>query len=156
MHFFAAFAPRDNPTIAIAVICENAGFGASSAAPIASFMIEQYLKDSISEPDRKAKVEAIAKLNLMPARIYKELRYRDSLMHSKDTSYLLAKGYIKIIKDTMDMDEEDNQEALDKLKKAKLKEDQKKKEMPGKIENKPNLEGMLPDDKKKAVKDSTQ
>ena len=29
--FFAAFAPRDNPKIAIAVICENAGFGASSA-----------------------------------------------------------------------------------------------------------------------------
>ncbi len=151
--FFAAFAPRDDPKIAIAVICENAGFGASSAAPIASFMIEQYLKDSITEPDRKAKVEAISKLNLMPARIYKELRYRDSLMHLKDTSYLLAKGYIKIIKDTMGMDEQDEQEALDKLKKAKQKEDQKKKEIPG---NKPNLEGILPDEKKKAVKDSSQ
>ena len=154
--FFAAFAPRDNPTIAIAVICENAGFGATSAAPIASLMIEQYLKDSITEPDRKAKVETISKLNLMPARIYRELRYRDSLMHLKDTSYLLAKGYIKIIKDTMDMDEQDDQEALDKLKKAKQKEDQKKKETPDKIENKPNLEGLLPDEKKKAAKDSSQ
>ena len=153
---FVAFAPRDNPQIAIAVICENAGFGASSAAPIASFMIEQYLKDSITEPDRKAKVEAISKLNLMPPRIYRELRYRDSLMHSKDTSYLLAKGYIKIIKDTMDMDEQDDQDALDKLKKAKQKEDQKKKELPDKIENKPNLEGILPDEKKKPVKDSLQ
>jgi len=92
---FVAFAPRDNPQIAIAVICENAGFGASSAAPIASFMIEQYLKDSITGPDRKAKVEAISKLNLMPPRIYRELRYRDSLMHSKDTSYLLAKRLYK-------------------------------------------------------------
>jgi penicillin-binding protein 2 len=154
--FFSAFAPRDNPQIAIAVICENAGFGASSAAPIAGFMIEQYLKDSIADPVRKAKVEAISKLNLMPPRIYKELRYRDSLMHSKDTSYLLAKGYIKILKDTMNMDEQDAQEALDKLKKAKQKEDQKKKEMPDKIENRPNLEGVLPDEKKKPVKDSLQ
>ena len=42
--FFAAFAPRENPRIAIAVICENAGFGSTSAAPIASLMIEQYLE----------------------------------------------------------------------------------------------------------------
>ena len=149
--FFAAFAPRDNPKIAIAVICENAGFGATSAAPIASLMIEQYLKDSIIEPDRKAKIEEISKLNLMPARIYRELRYRDSLMHLKDTSYLLAKGYIKIIKDTMDMDDQDDQEALDKLKKAKQKEDQKKKEIPG---NKPNTDALLPDEQKKPAKDS--
>jgi hypothetical protein len=74
-------------------------------------------------------------------------------MHSKDTSYLLAKGYIKIIKDTMDMEEQDNQEALEKLKKAKQKEDQKKKETQDKIENNPNLEGVLPEEKKK--KDST-
>ena len=149
--FFAAFAPRDNPKIAIAVICENAGFGATSAAPIASLMIEQYLKDSITEPDRKAKIDEISKLNLMPARIYRELRYRDSLMHLKDTSYLLAKGYIKIIKDTMDMDEQDEQEALDKLKKAKQKEDQKKKELP---ENKANTDALLPDEQKKPAKDS--
>ncbi len=151
--FFAAFAPRDNPRIAIAVICENAGFGANSAAPIASLMIEQYLKDSIPEPDRKAKVESISKLNLMPPRIYRELRYRDSLMHSRDTSYLLAKGYIRIIKDTMDMDDHDEQEALDKLKKDKQREDQKKREIPDKIDNRPNLEGLLPEEKKK--KDSS-
>jgi penicillin-binding protein 2 len=151
--FFAAFAPRENPQIAIAVICENAGFGASSAAPIASFMIEQYLKDSITDPARKEKVEAISKLNLMPPRIYKELRYRDSLMHSKDNSYLVAKGYIKIIKDTMDMEEQDNQEALDKLKKAKQKEDQKKKKI---IEIQPHLEGILPDQLKKPQRDSAR
>jgi hypothetical protein len=88
----------------------------------------------------------------MPPRIYKELRYRDSLLHSKDTSYLLAKGYIRIMKDTMDIDEQDDQEGLEKLKKAKQKEDQKK-ELPGRIENKPNVEGVLPEEKKK--KDST-
>jgi penicillin-binding protein 2 len=120
--FFAAFAPRENPRIAIAVICENAGFGATSAAPIASLMIEQYLKDSIPGPERKAKIETLSKLNLMPARIYEAIRYRDSLIHAKDTSYLIEKGYIKIVKDTMDIDDEDDTEALEKLKKSKQKE----------------------------------
>ncbi len=40
---FFAFAPKDNPKIAIAVVIENAGFGATWAAPIASLMIEEYL-----------------------------------------------------------------------------------------------------------------
>lgn len=40
---FFAFAPKTNPKIAIAVFVENAGFGATWAAPIASLMIEQYL-----------------------------------------------------------------------------------------------------------------
>lgn len=111
--FFAAFAPRENPRIAIAVICENAGFGANSSAPIASLMIEQYLKDSITEPDRKAKIEEIAKLNLMPERIYEALRQRDSLNHIKDTFYLLEKGYLKIMKDTADIEDEDNGDTIE-------------------------------------------
>lgn len=41
---FMAFAPRDNPKIAISVYVENGGFGATYAAPIASLMIEQYIK----------------------------------------------------------------------------------------------------------------
>jgi penicillin-binding protein 2 len=41
---FIAFAPKDNPKIAIAVIIENGGFGATYAAPIATLMIEKYLK----------------------------------------------------------------------------------------------------------------
>ena len=45
---FVAFAPRENPKIAIAVAIENAGFGATWAAPIASLLIEKYLKDSCS------------------------------------------------------------------------------------------------------------
>ncbi len=47
---FFAFAPKDDPKIAISVYVENAGFGATWAAPIASLMIEKYLKDSISRP----------------------------------------------------------------------------------------------------------
>ncbi len=44
---FCAFAPKVNPKIAIAVIVENAGFGATYAAPIASLLMERYLKGSI-------------------------------------------------------------------------------------------------------------
>ena len=152
--FFAAFAPRDNPKIAIAVICENAGFGANSAAPIASLMIEKYLKDSITDPKRKEKIEELSKLNLMPARIYKELRIQDSLMHSKDSAYLISRGYVKIIKDTLGIDEDEEEDSLDKLKRSKQKDDSKKKEQPGRVENRPNLEGILPDEKRKVIKDS--
>ncbi len=45
---FAAFAPKDNPKIALSVYVENGGFGATYAAPIASLMIEEYLKREIS------------------------------------------------------------------------------------------------------------
>ena len=48
---FVAFAPRDNPKIAIAVMVENSGYGATWAAPVASLMMEQYLTDSISRPE---------------------------------------------------------------------------------------------------------
>lgn len=45
---FFAFAPRENPKIAIAVFVENAGFGGDIAAPIASLMIEKYINGEIS------------------------------------------------------------------------------------------------------------
>ncbi|MDP3461696.1 MAG: penicillin-binding protein 2 [Bacteroidales bacterium] len=47
---FMAFAPYDRPGIAIAVVVENAGYGSTWAAPIASLMMEKYLTDSISRP----------------------------------------------------------------------------------------------------------
>ena len=40
---FIAFAPKDDPQIAISVLIENAGCGATWAAPIASLMIEKYI-----------------------------------------------------------------------------------------------------------------
>lgn len=50
---FMCFAPKDNPKIAIACIVENAGFGGTWAAPVATLMIEKYLKnrDTTSRPD---------------------------------------------------------------------------------------------------------
>lgn len=59
---FICFAPKDNPKIAIAVYVENAGFGATWAVPIASLMVEKYLKGSISRPDME---EMIMKGSLM-------------------------------------------------------------------------------------------
>ncbi len=47
---FIAFAPKYNPKIAIAVYVKNGGYGGSMAAPIASLMIEKYLKHKISRP----------------------------------------------------------------------------------------------------------
>ncbi len=44
---FIAFAPLENPQIAITVIVENAGFGSTWAAPIASLMIEKYLTGEV-------------------------------------------------------------------------------------------------------------
>ncbi len=45
---FVAFAPKDNPKIAIAVMVENGGFGATIAGPIVSLMIEKYIKKKIT------------------------------------------------------------------------------------------------------------
>jgi penicillin-binding protein 2 len=61
---FFAFAPRNNPKIAIAVIVENGGHGSTWAAPIASLMIEKYITDSISRP--KYFVDRILNENLLP------------------------------------------------------------------------------------------
>jgi penicillin-binding protein 2 len=40
---FIAYAPADNPKIALAVLVENGGFGAQSAAPIARMVLDYYL-----------------------------------------------------------------------------------------------------------------
>lgn len=53
---FVAFAPKDNPKIAIAILVENGGFGATIAGPIASLMIEKYLRGKITRTDLEKKV----------------------------------------------------------------------------------------------------
>lgn len=50
---FMGFAPADNPQIAIAVVVENAGFGSQWAAPIASLMIEKYLRGYIKDTKKE-------------------------------------------------------------------------------------------------------
>ena len=46
---FIAFAPKDNPKIAIACVVENSGYGATWAAPIASLVMEKYLKGEVKQ-----------------------------------------------------------------------------------------------------------
>ncbi|MFM9052945.1 MAG: penicillin-binding transpeptidase domain-containing protein [Bacteroidota bacterium] len=55
---FVAFAPKENPKIAIAVTVENAGWGGSYAAPIASLLVEQYLTDSIKRTDLRERMRS--------------------------------------------------------------------------------------------------
>jgi penicillin-binding protein 2 len=53
---FMAFAPRKQPKIAIAVYIENAGFGGTWAAPVASLLMEKYLTGEIKRPWMEDKV----------------------------------------------------------------------------------------------------
>ncbi|MBK7734819.1 MAG: penicillin-binding protein 2 [Chitinophagaceae bacterium] len=153
--FFAAFAPRINPKIAIMCVVENSGrFGGTYAAPIVSFMIEKYLKDSITDKARLARIETLSNQNLMPPRIYSELRRIDSLDHIGDSAYLLEKGYIKIIKDTLEAEDEPEilkQSDMEKVKKELLNEKNKKDTVV--IIRKP--EAILPDNKKLSTEEDS-
>jgi penicillin-binding protein 2 len=60
---FICFAPMNNPKIAIAVYVENAGFGATWAAPIASLMLEKYLRREVKRPEMEKR---ILDANLLP------------------------------------------------------------------------------------------
>jgi penicillin-binding protein 2 len=86
---FVAFAPKDNPKIAIAVLVENGGYGATIAGPIASLMIEKYLKKKISRTDLETRVLNIslqgryAKLGGLSDEVKKQLRIQDSIKNSK-------------------------------------------------------------------------
>jgi penicillin-binding protein 2 len=60
---FVAFAPKDDPKIAIAVYVENAGFGSTFAAPIASLMIEKYLTGEVK---RKYLEDHVLKMVIKP------------------------------------------------------------------------------------------
>jgi penicillin-binding protein 2 len=62
---FVAFAPREDPKIAVCVVVENAGYGSTAAGPIASLMIEKYLNDTLSTASQK-KADEFAKKDLMP------------------------------------------------------------------------------------------
>ncbi len=90
---FVCFAPREDPKIAIAVVVENAGFGSTWAAPIASLMMEQYLNDTLRE-ESKQKIDYISSANLMPSWIPREQFKQDSIRAyewykmTKDSSYI--------------------------------------------------------------------
>jgi penicillin-binding protein 2 len=84
--FFVAFAPKDNPRIAICVVVENAGFGSTWAAPIASLLMEKFLTDSIAGDKRKAEIDRISNVVITPAKIKYELHRRDSIKQIRDSA----------------------------------------------------------------------
>ena len=55
---FIAYAPADNPKIAVAVVVENAGFGARHAAPIARKVLDYYLLGKLPAPERRKSIDA--------------------------------------------------------------------------------------------------
>lgn len=63
--WFICFAPKDDPKIALCVLVENSGYGATWSAPIASLMVEKYLKREISEA-RQGRVESISNAVILP------------------------------------------------------------------------------------------
>ncbi len=82
---FFAFAPRENPKIAIAVFVENAGYGGTWAGPIASMLVEKYLKDTITLP--KYIQDRIYNASFMPkVEKKKEELKKDSTKTTKDTT----------------------------------------------------------------------
>ncbi|MFZ9743477.1 MAG: penicillin-binding transpeptidase domain-containing protein, partial [Chitinophagaceae bacterium] len=80
--WFVCFAPRENPKIAIAVIVENAGFGATWATPMASLMLEKYLRDTLSAV-RWKEVERIEETEIILPVVKMKRRKLDSLRREK-------------------------------------------------------------------------
>jgi penicillin-binding protein 2 len=81
---FVAFAPMQNPKIAICVVVENAGFGATWAAPIASLIMEKYFKDTLSTKSL-ANADRIANADLIPAAIKHWYFAKDSIRLLKES-----------------------------------------------------------------------
>ena len=63
--FSFCFAPKVAPKISLSVYIENAGFGGTYATPIASLIIEKYLKGEIRGDDRKNLEKRMMDANLL-------------------------------------------------------------------------------------------
>lgn len=80
--WFVCFAPRENPTIAVAVIVENAGFGATWAGPMAALVMEKYLRDTLSAA-RWKEVERIENTEIILPIVKSKRNRLDSLRKEK-------------------------------------------------------------------------
>ncbi|WP_426064483.1 penicillin-binding protein 2 [Flavobacterium sp. DSP2-3-1] len=103
---FVAFAPKDNPKIAIAVMVENGGYGSTIAGPIASLMIEKYLRQKITRLDLEKRILATslqsryAKLGGLSEEVKLQLRISDSLLKKKTMKTSTVKAKVDTIKET--------------------------------------------------------
>ena len=80
--WFVCFAPRENPKIAVAVVVENAGFGATWAGPIASLIVEKYLNDTL-RTHRLKEVERIASKEIILPVIRQKRQRLDSIRRAR-------------------------------------------------------------------------
>ena len=122
--FFCAFAPRENPTIAIMCVVENSGrYGGSYAAPIVSLMIEKYIHDSISAK-RKPLEDRMINTNLIPPLMMEKMVKMDSLKRSKEKDARL-RNELNEIKDTLQSEDNpaENEIRIDKNKENKPRKD---------------------------------
>lgn len=103
--FFAAFAPRENPKIAIMCVVENSGrYGGTYAGPIVSLMIEKYINDSIA-PGRKALETRITNTNLIPPLMKQKMNSIDSTKKVKEIEKQLIQNSISLSGPVNDMDQ---------------------------------------------------
>ena len=73
---FIGFAPKYHPKIAVVAIVENAGFGATWAAPIATLMMEKYINDSTARPLWEKWILDASYLHKTPAQDSTSLKYK--------------------------------------------------------------------------------
>ena len=110
---FVAFAPKDNPKIAIAVFVENGYWGKRWAGPITTLMIEKYLNKKITRNDLEVRMlngslqDQYAKLFPLKHQdsLY-EIKYKASdsiakIKRKKDSIVSLTKPSIVVKKDTV-------------------------------------------------------
>lgn len=79
---FTCFAPRDNPRIAVSVVVENAGYGATWAGPIGTLLMEKYLNDTVSAQSM-ATLDRVSKADLIPSAIKHWYYVKDSIRQAK-------------------------------------------------------------------------
>ena len=105
---FVCFAPKENPKIAVAVVVQNAGYGATWAGPIARILMEKFLLDSLT-PKSVADLKRISSANIIPS-YFVRLQYRTDSVRAeqwaemtKDSTRLrrYLRGYSKPAPDTL-------------------------------------------------------
>ncbi|MBC7641708.1 MAG: penicillin-binding protein 2 [Flavobacterium sp.] len=94
---FVAFAPMENPKIAIAVLVENGGFGARIAGPIVSLMIEKYLKKKIS----LTKFETRIKNTSLESQYARFVVKPDDTLHVNEPKEIILPDLKKISKEVL-------------------------------------------------------
>ncbi|MFY7963727.1 MAG: penicillin-binding transpeptidase domain-containing protein [Chitinophagaceae bacterium] len=145
--FFGAFAPRENPKIAIAVMCENAGFGSQSSAPIASLLIEKYLNDSITGNERKKLEERITNTKLIPKIMQMQIDLMEAAKKAKQDSINNILEMDKEGRDSSEVEQEEQKQTLPEA--LPIKQPIKENKRTNDTSN-----AALIDDRKKSIKDN--